>query len=80
VIAFHYRVFDSPVHPLDLATGPRMVRFGQAVVNLIRLADHVEAHWPGIDCVPVPRLLCKLDIVVRQYGVDFVGHSLKQVL
>jgi|TARA_R110002033_G_scaffold107489_1_gene153971 hypothetical protein len=47
VEAFHSGVLDRVVHPLDLATGPRMVGLGPAVLDPVRLADHVEAHRPG---------------------------------
>lgn len=56
-------VLDRAVHPLDLAVRSRMVRFGQPVLDAIDLADHVESHRPGVDGVPVPRLLCELDAV-----------------
>jgi len=40
----------------------------------------VEAHWAGVDCVPVPQVLCDVDAVVGQDGVDLVGHGLEHVL
>lgn len=73
-------LLDRAVHPLDLAVGPRMVRLGQPVFDPVRLADHVEAHRPGADGVPVAGLLGELDAVVGQYGVDLVGHRLQQAL
>ncbi len=78
--AFDGRVLDRAVHPLDLAVGPRMVLFCQAVLDPIDLADHVEAHWPRIDGVAVPGLLCKLDATVRENGVNLVGHGSEHVL
>jgi hypothetical protein len=44
------------------------------------LADHVEAHRPGIGCVAVPRLLCELNAVISENGVDLKGDGLEQVL
>jgi hypothetical protein len=79
-IPFDGSVLDRAVHPLDLAVGPRVVGFPQPMLDPIGFADHVEAHWPGIDGVAVPWLLDELDSVVRQDGVDLVGHSLKHVL
>jgi len=87
-------LLDRPVHPLDLAAtqensppdcflifaAPRMVGFGQAMLDPVRFADHVEAHWPGVDGVPVARLLGELDAVVGQDRVDLVGHGLEHVL
>ncbi len=46
----------------------------------VGLADHVEAHWPGVDGVPVPWLLCALDAIVRKSGVDLIGLGVEQVL
>jgi hypothetical protein len=84
---------------------PWVVGFGQAVLDAashgsrtvgepwLALADHVEAHWPGIDTVPVPRLFCELDPArhwARTNGalngslgedrVDLAGHSFEHVL
>ena len=58
-------VFDRPVHPPDLTVRPRLVGFGQPVLNPVGLADHVKAHWPGVDGVPFPGLLGELDAVAR---------------
>ena len=38
------RVLDRAVHPLDLTVGPRMTRLGQAVLDVIRVTDHLKAH------------------------------------
>ena len=73
-------VLDRPVHPLDLAVRPRVVRLGQPVLDPIGFADHVEAHRPRIDGVPVPGLLGELDAVVGQYGVDLTGNGFEQML
>jgi hypothetical protein len=68
-------------------------RFGQPVLDAIRLADHVEAHRPGVDGVPVPGLLCELDTPrpflsdqcgsngsTGQNRVDLLGHGFEHVL
>jgi hypothetical protein len=54
--------------------------FGWVSRCSIRLADHVEAHRPGIDGVPVAGLLCELNSVIRQNRVDLIGHGLKHEL
>ena len=77
---FHRCLLDGAVHPLDLAVRPRVVGFGQAMLDPVGLADHVDAHWPGVDGVPVAGLLCELNPVIRQNRVDLVGHSLEHVL
>lgn len=80
VIPFDGRLLDRAVHPLDLAVGPRVVGFRQPMLDPNSFADYVEAYWSGIDGVPVPWLLGELDSVVRQNGMDLVGHGLKHVL
>jgi hypothetical protein len=57
-----------------------MFGLGQPVLDSVGLADHVEAHRPGVDGVPVSGLLCELDSVVGQDRVDLVGHGLEHVL
>ena len=57
-----------------------MVRLGQAVLDAVCLTDHVEAHRPGIDSVPVPRLLRELNAVIRENGVDLIGLGFEQEL
>jgi hypothetical protein len=53
-----------------------MIGLRQSVFDAICLANHVEAHRAGVDGVPVPRLLCELDSVVREDGVDLKGTAL----
>jgi hypothetical protein len=77
---FDGRFLDRAVQPLDMARRPRMVRFGQPVLDPIRLPDHVEAHWPGIDGVPVQGLLGELGAVVWENRVDLIRHGFEQVL
>ena len=85
--AFNGRVLDRPVHPLTLPVvrensppdcflilaTPRVVGLRQAVLNAIGLADHVEAHGPGVDRVLVPGLLCELNSAVSKGGADPTG-------
>ena len=80
VVALHSSVLDRAVHSLDLAIRPRMVGLGQAMLNPVRFADHVETHWSGIDGIAVSGLLGELDTVICQDRVDFVGHGFKHVL
>jgi hypothetical protein len=74
------RFLDRAVHPFDLAFRSWMVRFDQPVLDPVGFADHVEAHWPGLDGVPLARLLGELDAIDGQDGVDPVRHGLKHVL
>ena len=80
VVTFHRRLFDSAVHALNLSIGPRMVRFGQAMFDIVGFANHVEPHRPRIDGIPVSRLFCKLDAVVCQDRVDLVRHGFQKEL
>ncbi len=97
-------VFDRSVHPRDLAVcrenspldcflilqTPGVVGLGQAVLDPVGFADHVETHWPGANGVAVPGLLSELNAPrhclsdqwrskgsIREKGVDLVGHSLE---
>lgn len=77
---FDRRLLDGPVHPLDLTVGPWVVRFGEPVLDVVGLADHVEAHLAGPGGVSVTKLLGELNAIVRQNGVDAVGYGFQQVL
>jgi oligopeptide/dipeptide ABC transporter ATP-binding protein len=44
------------------------------------LADHVKAHRPGVDRVAISRLLGKLYAIIRENGVDLIGHRPQHVL
>lgn len=43
-----------------------MVGIGQAVFDPVGLADHVKAHRPGTDGVPVAGLLAEPDAIVHR--------------
>jgi hypothetical protein len=76
VIALDRRLFDGPVHPLDLPIRPRRVDFGDTVLDAVFAAAHIEhvGHegWPWD--VGVARREAELDAVVGENGVDLVGH------
>ena len=79
VEAFDGRLLDGAVHPFDLAIRPRVVGLGEAMLDVVCTADHVEAHRTREDRVSVARLLGELDAVVRQDSVDVVGHCFQEV-
>ena len=56
-----------------------MLRLGEPVLDIVRLADHVEAHLPRPGGVAVARLLGKLDAIVGQDRLDAVGYGCEQV-
>lgn len=64
VEAFDGGFLDGAVHPLDLAVGPGMVWLGEPVFDVIRLADHVEAHLARPGGVSIAGLFGELDAIV----------------
>jgi hypothetical protein len=56
-----------------------VVRFGEPVLDVVPLADHVEAHLTRPGGVPVAGLLGELDAIVGQDRVDAVRYGLQQV-
>ena len=79
VVAFYRRFLDRAVHPFDLAVGPWMVGLGQSMFDIVCLADQIKPHLAERDAVAVPRLLCELDAIVGENGVDFVRNAFQQV-
>ena len=59
------RLFDGAVHSFDLPVGPGVVRFGQPALNIVRLADYVDAYPARPGSVTVARLLGELDASLR---------------
>ena len=79
VETFDGRFLDGAVHALNLAVRPRVVGFYEAMFDVVRLADHVEAHLTRPSGVSVARLLGELNAVIGQDCVDAVRHGLEQV-
>ncbi len=57
-----------------------MVRLSEPVLDVIHLADQVQAHLPKPSSVRIARLLSELDTIVTQDRVDPAGHGFQQVL
>ena len=76
MVALDGGFFDRPVHALDLSVGPRVLDFGQAVLNAVLAASHVEHmhHRGGCQSTRVARREGELDAIVRQNGVDLIGN------
>ncbi len=72
VVTIDRRLFERAVHALYLTNCPRMIRFGQAMLNLGFGTDAVEQQWQGIAVI---RAVGELNAIVRQQGVDLVGDS-----
>ena len=77
--AFDGGFLDGAVHPLELTVRPGMVRLGQPVLDVVRLADHIEAHLTRPCGVAVARLPGELDVIVGQNRVDAVRYGFQQV-
>ena len=80
VIALDSRFFDRPVHAFDLTVRPRMFDLGQAVLDAVLAAAHIEhmGHVPGGWAVGVTRRERELNAVVGEYRVNFVGNDFDQ--
>lgn len=78
-IPFDGGFLDRAVHAFDLAIGPRMVWFGQTMLDLVGVTDHVEAMHAelGRPAIPVSRLVGELDSIIGQADVDLVGNGLQ---
>ena len=72
VVTVNGRIFERTVHALDLTIGPRMFGFGQAVVNAMLETNPIKQQLEGI---LVARTIGKLNPIVRQNGVNFIGNS-----
>jgi hypothetical protein len=66
--------FTGAVHALDLAVGPRVSRFGQAVLHAVFPADAVKTVPTRQELMRLGR---ELHPVVRQHGMPFVGHFIQ---
>jgi len=82
---------DSPIHALDLAVGPRMLRLGQAVIDVVLGAGVFEGVCP--EALPLGHSLFDLkdgrassargrevDAVVGENGMDLVGDCGDEML
>lgn len=82
VEAFDGGFLNGPVHPFDLAVGPGVLHLGEAVLDAVLTAAHVEhvGHVAGGRAVGVTRRERELDAVVGQDRVDPVGDDLDHVI
>ena len=70
-------VLDGAIHPFHLPTCPRMVRFGEPLLDAMSSADAVERMTaePGSQSQPVFRQVGELDAVVGEHCVDRYGTA-----
>src|ERR1700757_2971776 len=70
VVALHRSFFDGAVHALDLAVGPGMIGFGEAVVDALQKTDPVKrmAAKASREPLAILRQIGELDTVVGEHG------------
>ena len=82
VVALYGGFFDGAIHALHLTVGPGMVGLGEAMMNVMTMADPVEgmstqpSGWP----LAILGQVSELDAVVGEHGVDAIGNGLHQCL
>jgi len=76
VIAFDGCFLDCSVHPFDLTVGPGVFDFGEAVLNIILVADPVEDMFERAGMVSH---VGELDTVVSQDRVNAIGDSSHEI-
>jgi hypothetical protein len=50
MVALNGRLFEGPLHPLDLVVDPRRIGLGQPVLDVVGIAKHVEHMDPPARC------------------------------
>jgi hypothetical protein len=86
MISMYRGLFDRAVHPLDLAIGPRMVRLGETVVDVVVGACDLESMGTEeLAALPSQFDVCscgaeiarrgKVGSVVGENRVDFIGDD-----
>jgi hypothetical protein len=76
VILLHGGVFARAVQAFYLAIGPRMVGFGQPMVDAILLTDAIKDM---AKCIDITLAVGALDAVLGSHRVDLRGHGSHQV-
>lgn len=70
VIGAHGGVLEGAIHTFDLAVGPRMVRFGEAVIDMMVSAGVFE----GMSAEDLAALKGKADVVGGRSGIAWRGE------
>ena len=76
MVAFDGSLFERPVHAFHLPIGPRVIYFGQAVLDVMLPADTVKDMRKGA-CIFLS--VGELDTIICQNGMDLIGHDSNQV-
>ena len=76
MIALGGGFLDGSIHAFDLPVGPRMMWFGQAVLDSMSSADEVEgaSAKQRRRTSAISRQIGKLDAVIGEHGVDLVRN------
>ena len=69
-------LFNGAVHALYLTICPRMLHLGQSMFGAINVTNPIKDVAQIVD---VTSAIGKLDAIVRQYVMDFVGNNLGQI-
>lgn len=79
VVATDCGFFDGSSHSLNLSIGPRMIDLGEAMLDPMFSAAHIEhvGNVPGSRTLGVARREPELDAVIGQNCVDPVGHFIQ---
>ncbi len=78
--AFDGCCLDGAGHSLDVASGPRVVELAEPMLDPVGFTDHVEAHPPRIDVIPVWGQLCEMNTVISENGIQLIGRGGEEVL
>lgn len=76
VVALDGGVFERAVHALNLTVGPRVIRLGESVVDLVLKTHPVEDVRKR---VPVFLTVGELNPVISEHGVQLVRRRLDEV-
>ena len=76
------RLLDRAIHALSLTVGPGMVRLRQTVFDAMSPTRPVKRVTPKArrGAASVPGKVGKLDTIIGQHRVDFVGNGCNQVI
>jgi hypothetical protein len=82
------RVFDGAVHAFDLAVGPRMIEFREAMTDAMLCAGQVKGvgakelmvgeHLLNLPDIPASVRSGELKAIVGEYGVDPLRDALDE--
>ena len=78
VLAFHCCLLNGAVYAFEPAVNPFMVRFGQRVLDSVRIADQNKPHAPDIASIQVSEQTTEPDPKVRLDCFELTMHHLEE--